>query len=207
MKAQVINSFGDPSVFIITDLPIPKVKPGHVLIKVHASSVNPIDCKVRSGVVSTIAPEFPAVLHGDVAGIIESVGDGVTQFKKGDAIFGCAGGFHGLGGALAEYMLADVKLIAKKPRSLSMQEAAALPLISITVWEALFEKANLKRGMNILIHGGAGGVGHVAVQLAKWSGAKVYATVRNNDDFPIVKSFGADEIINVQDEYVEQYKK
>ena len=207
MKAQVINQFGDPSVFAMTNIPMPAVKPGNLLIKVYATSVNQIDCKVRSGAVSAISPEFPAVLHGDVAGVVEAVGEGVTQFKKGDEIYGCAGGFRGLGGALAEFMLADAKLIAKKPQSLSMQEAAALPLVSITAWIALFEKAKLKPGMNILIHGGVGGVGHIAVQLAKWSRAKVFTTIRKNEDIALAKSLGADEVINIQEEDVEKYKK
>lgn len=207
MKAQIINSFGDPSVLTMTDIPIPEIKPGHVLIKVHATSVNPIDCKVRSGAVSAIAPEFPAVLHGDVAGTVEAVSEGVSQFKKGDEIYGCAGGFRGLGGALAEYMLVDANLIAKKPRLLSMQEAAALPLVSITAWMALFDKAKLVKDKNILIHGGVGGVGHIAVQLAKWCDAKVYTTIRKNEDHSIVKSFGADEVIDIQNENVETYKK
>jgi len=207
MKAQIINAFGDPSVFNLTELPIPQLTPGHVLIKVQATSVNPIDCKVRSGAVPAIAPEFPAILHGDVCGVIEEVGDGIIDFKKGDEVYGCAGGFRGLGGALAEFILADAKLIAKKPKSLSMQETAALPLVSITAWIALFEKAKLENGMNILIHGGAGGVGHIAVQLAKWWGAKVFTTVRSVEDASIVESFGADEIINTQTEDVEKYKK
>src|SRR3990167_10968859 len=146
MKAQVINSFGDPSVFTLVDIPIPQIKPGHVLIKVHATSVNTIDCKIRSGAVASIAPDFPAILHGDVAGTIESVGDAVTNFKKGDEVYGCGGGVRGLGGALAEFMLVDAKLIAKKPKSLSMQDAAALPLVSLAAWEALFDKANLVAG-------------------------------------------------------------
>lgn len=206
MKAQIINSFGKPTVFTLMDVPVPEIKPGHVLIKVHATSVNPIDCKVRSGAVAAIAPEFPAILHGDVAGTVEIVGEDVSQFKKGDEVYGCAGGFRGLGGALAEFMSVDAKLIATKPKSLSMQQAAALPLVCITAWEALFEKAKLTKGMNILIHGGVGGVGHIAVQLAKWAGAKVFTTVRKAVDFPIVKSFGADEVINVQEEEVEKYK-
>lgn len=206
MKAQVINSFGDPSVFKLTNLPIPKVKPGHVLIKVYATSINPIDCKIRSGMASAIAPEFPAILHGDVAGTVEIVGDGVDDFREGDEIYGCAGGFRGLGGALAEFMLVDAKLIAKKPKSLSIEEAAALPLVSITSWIALFEKAKLTNKMEILIHGGVGGVGHIAIQLAKWCGAKVYTTVRSNEDFHIAKSFGADEVINSQEEDVDDYK-
>lgn len=207
MRAQVIRTFGNPSVFTMVDLPLPEMKSGHVLIKVHATSVNPIDCKVRSGAVAAIAPEFPALLHGDVAGVVEAVGEHVTGFKKGDEIYGCAGGFRGMGGALADFMLVDAKLIAKKPKLLSMQAAAALPLVSITAWLALFKKIHLQKNMEILIHGGKGGVGHIAIQLAKWCGAKVYTTVRNDDDFSIVKSLSADEIINVRNETVEAYKK
>ena len=206
MKAQIINSFGDPSVFTLVNIPIPELIPGHVLIKVYATSVNPIDCKIRSGAVAAIAPDFPAILHGDVSGVVESVAEDVTQFKKGDEVYGCAGGLRGLGGALAEYMLADAKLIAIKPKSISMQEAAALPLVSITSWLALFEKAKLAKGKDILIHGGVGGVGHIATQLAKWCGANIYATVRKKEDFAILESFGVDEIINVEEENVEQYK-
>lgn len=205
MKAQIINQFGAPSVFELIQIPKPTLKPGHVLVKVYATSVNQIDCKIRSGFVPTIAPDFPAILHGDVAGIVESVGPDVSDFKKGDAIYGCAGGLKGSAGALAEYMLVDAKLIAKKPKSLSMLEAAALPLVSITAWEALFKKSNLTDKNTILIHGGAGGVGHIAVQLAKFTGAKVYASVRKNEDFAFVKLLGADEVINAKEEDVEQY--
>lgn len=207
MKAQVITQFGDPSVFRSTDIPTPSLQPGHVLIKVHATSVNQIDSKIRSGAVVNIAPDFPAVLHGDVAGVIEEVAPDVTQFQVGDEVYGCAGGLRGLGGALAEYMLADSRLIAKKPRSLSMIEAAALPLVAITAWEAIFLKANLTKEKTILIHGGVGGVGHVAVQLAKSVGAKVYTTVIKNNDFSLAKSLGADEVINAKEENVEDYVK
>lgn len=207
MKAQVINSFGDPSVFTLVDLPVPTVKPGHVLLKVHATSVNPIDCILRSGAIPPLAPEFPAILQGDVAGTVEAVGEGVTQFKKGDEIYGFAGGCRGIAGALAEYMLVDEKLMAKKPKSLSMQASAALPIVAITAWISLFEKAKLSKGTKILIYAGVGGVGHIAVQLAKWAEAKVYATVRNKEDISLAKSFGADEIINVSEENVDQYNQ
>ncbi|HTM63251.1 MAG TPA: zinc-dependent alcohol dehydrogenase family protein [Gammaproteobacteria bacterium] len=207
MKAQIITQFGDPSVFTMKDIPKPEIKPGHVLINVAASSVNQIDCKIRSGVVADIAPAFPAILHGDVAGIVDAVASDVTNFKVGDEVYGCAGGLLGTGGALAEYMLADSNLISKKPASLTMTQAAALPLASITAWEALFNRANLKAGQSVLIHGGAGGVGHIAVQLAKWRGAKVNATVLKNEDFPLVKLFGADEVINAKTEDVAAYVK
>ncbi len=207
MKAQLIHAFGDPSVFTMENIALPQIAPGQVLIKVNATSVNQIDCKIRSGAVAAIAPTFPAILHSDVAGIVESVGEGVSRFKKGDEVYGCAGGLRGLGGALAEFMLADERLIAKKPTSISMQEAAALPLVSITAWEALFEQTPLKKGAHVLIHGGAGGVGHVAIQLAKWHGTKVYTTVTNDEDAATVKALGAEDAINVKEETVESYKQ
>ena len=205
MKAQLIKKFGDPTVFELSEISKPDLKPGSVLIKVYATSVNQIDCKIRSGAVDAIAPDFPAILHGDVAGMIEAVSPEVTNFKVGDEVYGCVGGLKGSGGALAEFILADAKLISKKPKSLSMLEAAALPLVSITAWEALFEKAKLTNKNNILIHGGVGGVGHIAVQLAKWCGAKVYTTVLKQEDFSLAKSLGADEVINAKEENVEKY--
>jgi len=205
MKAQLIRKFGDVSVFELSEVSKPELKPGHVLIQVCASSVNPIDCKIRSGAVAAIAPDFPAILHGDVSGTIVETSSDVTNFKVGDEVYGCAGGLKGASGALAEFMLADAKLIAKKPTSLSMLEAAALPLVSITAWVALFEKIHLTNKNNILIHGGVGGVGHIAVQLAKWCGAKVYTTVLKEKDFPLAKSYGADEVINAKEESVEDY--
>ncbi len=206
MKAQTISQFGDPSVFQSAMIEKPSVIPGHVLIKVAATSVNQIDCKIRSGAVSAIAPAFPAVLHGDVAGTIVAVAEDVKNFKVGDEVYGCAGGIKGtVGGALAEFMLADAYLLALKPSSYSMLEAAALPLVGITAWEALFVKGHLRAGMTILIHGGLGGVGHIAVQLAKYSGAKVFTTVLNPADFTLAKSLGADEVINAKEESVENY--
>ncbi|MDT3498994.1 alcohol dehydrogenase catalytic domain-containing protein, partial [Bacillus toyonensis] len=154
MKAQIIHSFGDSSVFQLEEVPKPKLLPGHVLIHVKATSVNPIDTKMRSGAVASVAPEFPAILHGDVAGIVIEVGEGVSKFKAGDEVYGCAGGFKGTtSGALAEFMLADARLIAHKPKNITMEEAAALPLVAITAWESLFDRAHIKPGQNVLIHG------------------------------------------------------
>lgn len=205
MKAQIITQFGEPTVFKLTHVPQPVLQPGYVLIKVFATSVNQIDCKIRSGAVAEIAPAFPAILHGDVAGVVAAVAPDVTQFNIGDEVYGCAGGLKGSGGALAEWMLADARLIAKKPRSLSMLETAALPLVSITAWEALFKKSGLTKNQSVLIHGGVGGVGHIAVQLAKWCGARVCTTVLNEASFSLAKSFGADEVINAKEETVAQY--
>lgn len=205
MQGQVIKKFGDSSVFELVEIAKPSLKSGHVLIKVFATSVNQIDCKVRAGLVKAISPDFPAILHGDVAGVVEEVADDVKNFQVGDEVYGCAGGFKGSSGALAMYMLVDEKLIAKKPQSLSMLEAAALPLISITAWEALFIKAKLTNKNNILIQGGVGGVGHIAVQLAKWCGASVFTTVLKNKDFSLAKSLGASEVINAKEEDVASY--
>jgi NADPH:quinone reductase len=205
MKAQVIEEFGEPRVFKTIDLPKPEIIPGHILIKVAASSVNPVDCKIRGGIVNEIAPAFPAVLHGDVAGIVEAVGEDVTTFQTGDEVYACAGGVKGLGGALAEFLLADAALVAKKPKSLSMREAAALPLVSITAWEGLIDRAQIRPGQNVLIYGATGGVGHIAIQLAKWAGAKVFATVSNEEKKAIAYQLGADVAINYRKHSVEEY--
>ncbi len=207
MKVQVINKFGDCSVFEIAEVAKPEVIPGHVLIQVKATSVNPIDTKIRSGVVSAVAPQFPAVLHGDVAGVVTEVGEGVTEFKVGDEVYGCAGGFKGTGGALAEYMLADVQLLARKPKNLTMAQAAALPLVTITAWEALYNRGNVQKGQTVLVHAATGGVGHVAIQLAKLAGAKVFTTASSEEKLQIGKSLGADAAINYREQSVEDYVK
>lgn len=205
LKAQVIHSYGQSSVFKLEEIEKPIAIPGHVLIKVMATSVNPIDTKVRSGAVPAFSPVFPAVLHGDVAGVITEVGEGVTNFNPGDEVYGCAGGFKGMGGALAEYMLADARLIAHKPKKLSMEQAAAIPLVAITAWEALFDRAKISSNDEILIHGAAGGVGHIAIQLAKWAGAKVFATASTPEKIQIAKDIGADIAINYKEATVKEY--
>lgn len=205
MKALVIERFGNPSVFKETDLTTPDVLPNHVLIQVAATSVNPVDYKIRQGVVAGIAPDFPAVLHGDVAGMIAAVGAGVDQFRVGDAVYACAGGVKGLGGALAEYMLADVHLVAHKPKSLTMAEAAALPLVSITAWEGLIDRAKIQPGQKVLVYGATGGVGHIGVQLAKWAGATVYAVVSSDEKAAIAHRLGADITINYHKQPVEEF--
>ena len=205
MKAKVINKFGEPSVFETADLKKAQLKTGEVLIKVCATSVNPVDCKMRAGLFPKNTAPFPAVLHGDVAGIIEEVGPNAKKFKIGDEVFGCAGGVIGCDGALREYMWTDENLLAKKPKTLSMLEAAALPLVSITAWEALFEKARLKAEQAILIHGGTGGVGHIAVQLAKSVGARVCTTISTKEQIKLARALGADDVVIYTEEKVEDY--
>jgi NADPH:quinone reductase len=205
MKAWIVEHFNNPEVFKQTNIASPKVLPHQVLIRVKATSVNPVDCKIRQGAVPDISPELPAILHGDVAGVIEAVGEGVKNWKVGDEVYGCAGGIKGMGGALAEFMLADPNLIARKPKSLSMREAAALPLVSITAWEGLRDRVLIQSGQTILVHGGTGGVGHVAVQLAKLAGAKVFATVSSDEKAQLAKTLGADFTIDYRKQPVEEY--
>ncbi|ARV59260.1 quinone oxidoreductase [Nostocales cyanobacterium HT-58-2] len=205
MKALVIEQFGSSSAFKQTDITTPEVLPHHVLIQVAATSVNPVDYKIRQGIVADIAPSFPAVLHADVAGTIAAVGAGVNQFKVGDEVYACAGGVKGMGGALAEYMLADAHLVAHKPESLTMAEAAALPLVSITAWEGLIDRAKVQPGQKVLVYGATGGVGHIGVQLAKWAGAEVYALVSSEEKAVIAHSLGADITINYRHQPVEEF--
>lgn len=205
MKAIVIERFGEPDVFTQMDLPKPRLKPGHVLIDVAATSVNPVDVLIRRHGPPFLAPAFPAVLHADVAGVVSAVAEDVADFRPGDEVYGCAGGVLGTGGALAEYMLADAALIAPKPKRLSMREAAALPLVSITAWEALMERAAVKKGDKVLIHGATGGVGHIAIQLARLVGAEVYATASSADKLAIGLGLGATAAINYRDAPVSEY--
>ena len=209
MKAIVIHNFGKPNNFQVIDLPKPKPLSNQVLIEVKATSVNPVDTKIRQGVLVDLAPDFPAVLHGDVAGTITEVGRDVDTFQVGDEVYGCAGGIKGMDGALAEYMIADADLIARKPKSITMTQAAALPLISITAWEGLIDRAKIQSQQKVLIYGGTGGVGHLAIQLAKNAGAKVYATVSNQEKREIAVNLGADVAIDYRNlsvaEFVEQH--
>jgi NADPH2:quinone reductase len=204
MKAMIINNFGSSDVFEAADIEKPKVKTGDVLVKVAASSVNPVDYKIRElGESLPFAPALPAVLGMDFAGTIEAIGEGVTGYEIGDEVYGCAGGLADLAGSLAEYMLADAKLIARKPKGLSMAEAAALPLVAITAYEGL-SRSKVKKGDKVLIHGGSGGVGHIAVQLAKHQGAEVYATGGGEKQLALIETLGA-TAINYKTETVADY--
>lgn len=205
MKAMAVRQFGDVDVFEEITLAKPKPTKGTVLIRVKATSVNPLDCKLRTGVFPHLVTSFPMVLHGDVAGIVEAVGEDVTAFAAGDEVYGCAGGLLAMQGALAEYMLVDAKLIAHKPRALSMLEAAALPLVSLTAWEALITRAQVQPNQSVLIHAGIGGVGHIAIQLAKAFGARVYTTVSTAEKMEMVAKLGVDAVINYKKTSVESY--
>ena len=194
MKAMVLNEYGENAEFQPTELPQPSVKAGYVVVRVAATSVNTVDTMIRQmGKDLPLSPDLPAVLGMDFAGTIEAVGEGVTGFAPGDEVYGCAGGLADLQGALAQYMLADAKLIAHKPKTLSMREAAALPLVGITAYEGL-QRAGVHAGQKVLVHGGAGGVGHVAVQLARHFGADVYATASGGKPMQIIETYGATPI-------------
>ena len=204
MRAQLLQSYGDKPDFKLADIPKPEVVPGQVLVRIAATSVNPIDLKIRK-LGLAFAPALPAILGMDMAGTVEAVGEGVTDFSEGDAVYGWPGGVVNMPGCLAEYVLADPRLIAKKPEKLSFVQAAALPLVTLTAWEALFDRAGVASGRHVLIHAGTGGVGHVAVQLAKAFGARVATTVSSSEKAKIAETFGPDEIINYQQESVEEY--
>ncbi len=205
MKAMILNEYGENAQFQLTELPKPSVKAGHVVVKVAATSVNTVDTMIRQlGQENLpISPDLPAVLGMDFAGTVEAVGESVTNFAPGDDVYGCAGGLADLQGALAEYMLADARLIAHKPKSLSMRQTAALPLVGITVSEGL-QRANIKPDQKVLVHGGTGGVGHVAVQLAKHFGAEVYATCSGGKQIGIIEQYGA-SVIDYRTEKVSEY--
>ncbi len=206
MYAYLVRNYAPDSKFEVTDLPKPVVQPGHLVLKVKATSLNPVDWKIRT-LNLPFAPDLPAVLHGDVAGIVDEIGEGVTSFNVGDEVYGCAGGVKGQGGALAEYMLVDAQLMSHKPRTLSFSKAAALPLVSITAWDGLLDRARVQPGQEILVHAGAGGVGHIALQLAVIKGATAYATVSNEEKGKIAIKLGAKEIINYKTETPKEYSQ
>jgi len=179
--------------FIEIVVPDPVAMAGEVLVRVRASGVNPLDTKIRAGLAAHAKHPLPAVLGLDMAGVVDEVGEGVTAFKRGDEVYGMTGGVGGLQGSLGEFVAADANLLAHKPKSLSMREAAALPLSTITAWEGLVDRAGVHAGQTVLIHAGAGGVGHVAVQIARAFGAQVFATV-SSDKAEIATRFGATPI-------------
>ena len=209
MKAMIINKFGTSDVFEAADIAKPEVTAGHILVKVAATSVNTVDTMIRQmgAELGGLAPALPGVLGMDFAGTVDAVGPGVTEFAVGDEVYGCAGGLADLQGALAEYMLADVKLVAHKPKTISMREAAALPLVGITAYEGLV-RAGVSQGQKVLVHGGSGGVGHVALQLANYFGAEVYSTGGGEAQLALIEKLGATGINYRTDtvaDYVEKY--
>jgi len=196
MKAVLMTAAGEPEVLQLQEVPEPKIQHDtEIVVRVHAAGVNPIDTKLRQR--GTFYPDqMPAILGCDGAGVVESVGSSVQQFRVGDEVYFCAGGLGASGtGNYAEVAVVDERLVAPKPKSLSFSEAAAAPLVLITAWEALYDRGRLEAGQKVLIHAGAGGVGHVAIQLAKLKGAQVCTTVGSQDKARLVRQLGADHPI------------
>lgn len=205
MKAIVLTAFGGVENLQLQDIPVPPVDAGDLLVRVLATSVNPLDYQIRRGDYPAYVP-LPAVIGHDVSGVVERVGPGVHDFKPGDEVFYTPKIFGPKGGSYAEYNVVPQELVTHKPRNLSHAEAAATTLVGGTAWEALVSRARLQPAETVLIHGGAGGVGSMAIQIAKAMGARVLTTCRA-DQGDFVRSLGADEAIDYQGaDYVEQVR-
>ena len=204
MKAYVVETANGP--FREVEIPTPLPTQGQVLVKIRASGINPLDIKIRGGEAAHAKQPLPAVLGLDMAGVVDAVGPGVTEFPPGAEVFGMVGGVGGLQGTLAEFILADAALLALKPKTLTMRQAAAFPLVTITAWEGLVDRAAVHSGQTVLIHAGAGGVGYAAVQIALAFGAKVFTTV-SDEKRSLVENLGA-TAVNRQtqvEEYIAEY--
>lgn len=190
MKAIRMHDYGGPDQLIFEDIPNPQPRDNEVLIKVKAAGVNPVDYKIGGGMRKNVFPiQLPWIPGKDFSGIVEGLGKNVKGFKIGQEVFGCASG------AYAEYLVAPWDSIVEKPKNLNFIEAAAIPVAGLTAWQCLFDHGHLQKGQTVLIHGGAGGVGSMAVQLAHIKGAKVFTTGSvQNEQF--LKSIGADQFID-----------
>jgi NADPH:quinone reductase-like Zn-dependent oxidoreductase len=204
MKAIVINTYGNEDVLDYVDVERPEPKADEVLVKVHVAAVNPADWKIRDGMGERFGFKLPLILGGDIAGTVEEVGDGVEIFKKGDAVYGMT--LSGLSGAYAEYAVAKADAIVPKPESIDFEKAAAIPIGALTAWQAMFDLANLSSGQRILIAGASGGVGSMAVQLAKAKGAFVIGTASGKNE-QFVRDLGADEFVDYRQQPFEEVVK
>jgi NADPH:quinone reductase-like Zn-dependent oxidoreductase len=194
MNAIRIHNHGGPEVLLYEEAPRPQVRDSEVLIRVHAAGVNPLDCKVRAGELKrVIQHKLPLIPGWDVSGVVEEVGAGVSRFKTGDEVFAMADPTRD--GAYADYIAVREAMVAMKPKSLHHVRAAATPVSALTAWRSLLDLGHLQSGQRILIHGGSGGVGHFAVQLAKWKGAYVIATASTKNQ-ELLGKLGADESID-----------
>lgn len=194
MKAFIIDRYGKKETGRIAEVPEPELRDDDVLIQIHAASVNALDCKIRSGEFKLILPyRLPLILGNDVAGTVVRVGSRVSRFKPGDEVY--ARPDQDRIGTFAEYIAVKEASLARKPANLSMEEAASIPLVALTAWQVLVETANVKKGQKVLIHAGSGGVGTIAIQLAKHLGAYV-ATTTSTRNVAWVKALGADVVID-----------
>jgi NADPH:quinone reductase-like Zn-dependent oxidoreductase len=190
MKAIQIHKFGGPEVLRLDEMPQPEPLSKQVLVRVHAAGVNPVDWKIREGKMGEIP--LPSIMGSDFSGEVEALGPDVTEFRVGEAVFGSVADESG---SYAQYALAPVSQIIEKPGALEHVQAAAMPVPSLTAWQALFDEAKLRRGQKVLIHAAAGGVGNFAVQFAKWKGAYVAGTA-SAANAALVRSLGAHEFID-----------
>jgi NADPH2:quinone reductase len=174
MRAAIVDKPGGP--FHIRSIARPEPRPGEVLVRIAESGINPLDIKIFEGAAAHSRHPLPAILGLDMAGRVEAVDRGVTGFHEGDAVFGMVGGVGGHQGTLAEFAAVDADLLAPKPANLTMREAASLPLVFITAWEGLVDRAGVGPGQKVLVHGGGGGVGRIALQVASAFGAEIFAT-------------------------------
>src|SRR5471030_1196754 len=202
MKAVCIYAYGGPDVLVYEDAPRPHPDHGEVLVRVHAAGINPVDWKIREGHQKDMLHHtFPLVLGWDVSGVVETLGTGVHRFKVGDEVFSRPDILRD--GAYAEFIVIKESEVALKPKSIDHLHAAVLPLASLTAWQTLFDAAALSAGQRVLIHAAAGGVGHVAVQLAKWKGAHVIGTAAaRNHEF--LRQLGVDQVIDYDTERFEE---
>jgi NADPH:quinone reductase-like Zn-dependent oxidoreductase len=196
MKAVQINEYGDASTVQIVDIDQPRPTETQVLVEVHASSLNPFDTTIRAGYMKElITLDFPVTLGGDIAGVVTELGSQVSSLTVGDKVYGQANVVAGNSGAFAEFAATKAGQIARMPRNLDFQQAAAMPLVGVSALQALSQHINLQSGQKIFIHGGAGGIGTVAIQIAKNIGAYV-ATTATGEGIDYVKKLGADEVID-----------
>ena len=201
MRAVVMTEAGCSDKLKFTEMEKPSCADNEVLVQVMAAGINPVDTKVRNNG-PMIKAGLPAILGCDGAGIVEQIGADVTRFEVGDSVYYCYGGLGQQAGNYAEYIAVPEAYIAMKPDCIDFIDAAAAPLVLITAWEALFDRARIQSGQKIFIHAGAGGVGHVAIQLAKLAGCEVATTVSSTEKADLVKQLGADLVINYKEESV-----
>jgi alcohol dehydrogenase len=200
MKAAQINGYGDPSVITVNDIEAPRVTAGKILVEVYASSINPFDGKLRSGAMKDFIPlTFPVTLGGDIAGIVKETGQNVTTVVVGDSVYGQAAAVAGNSGAFAEFALTSAGEVAKMPANLDFKQAASLPLVGVSALQALTEHIRLQKGQKLFIAGGSGGIGTIAIQIAKHIGAYVATTVPP-EGIEAARQLGADEVIDYENQ-------
>lgn len=201
MRAIYVSQGGAADVLQLGEMTQPIPAPGQILVRVKAVGVNPIDCKIRA-TPERFPVSLPFIPGCDAAGIVEAVTEEVNGFEEGDEVYFSQPGFSPLQGSYAEFVAVDAALVAPKPKSLTFAQAAAAPLVLITAWEALHDRARIQPGQRIVVHAGAGGVGHVAVQLAKLADTKVLATISSEEKAGFVEQLGADQTVNYKKEDV-----